>query len=271
MCKPNIMTTSVLMCVSRENDAQYLADCFQSLLSQTMPADEIIVVIDGPIPNNLNRTIEEYTDQLNFEVIKLNENVGFGRALNIGIARVTSDLIIRVDPDDICVANRIQLQTDYMKKNSEVIASSGNIVEFCSNNGDLQERPLPTDHAAIVKFAKKRSPLSHPASCIRTQPLKDLGGYPPLRKCQDYALWSLMLVKGYRLGNSPELLVRMRTDNMMSARRGYQYFLSELKLLDYQRDINFLNYFEYLSNLSQRFVLRFSPNAVKFLLYKYLR
>ena len=271
MYKPDIITTSVLMCVSSEDDAQYLADCFQSLLSQTIPADEIIVVIDGPVPKHLTHTIEEYTDLLNVEVIELNKNVGFGCALNIGLARVRSDLIIRVDPDDICVATRIQLQTSYMKNNPEVVASSGNIVEFCSHNGDLQQRPLPTDHAAIIKFAKKRSPLSHPASCIRTQTLKDVGGYPPLRKCQDYALWSLMLVKGYRLGNRPEILVRMRTDNMINARRGYQHFLSEVKLLNYQRGINFLNYFEYLSNLTGRFVLRLSPNTVKFFMYKYLR
>src|SRR5690606_13854066 len=82
-------------------------------------------------------------------------------------------------------------------------------------------------------------PLSHPLTIFRKHIILSVGGYPPLRKAQDYALWSLLLVRGYKLSNVPKVLLRMRAGNDLLVRRGFSYFRCECELLRFQRQIGF--------------------------------
>jgi hypothetical protein len=81
----------------------------------------------------------------------------------------------------------------------------------------------------------------------------------------------LLLVHGYRFANQPECLLWMRTGESLMARRGYQYFLNELRLLRFQREIGLLNGFDYVVNVMARFVLRIVPNRLKQLIYSLAR
>ena len=103
-----------------------------------------------------------------------------------------------------------------MLNNPHLAASSAWIEEF---NEDLTEskgvRTTPLGDINIDnKYAKLRSPLNHIPAIIRKSIILKIGGYPNFKKGQDYALWSLVLVKGYKLRNIGKVLAKVRSSSL---------------------------------------------------------
>jgi glycosyltransferase involved in cell wall biosynthesis len=265
------MALSVLMSVYAKETPENLAECLQSLCEQTLTADEVVLVEDGPISDELKAVIEQFRDTLNIVSVPLAENVGLACALNEGLKYCKHDLVARMDSDDIALPDRFQKQVAFMQHNPDIAASSGVIEEFNEAGQVISKRVLPLVHSEIVAFAKKRSPLSHPAVIFRKSVVLDVGGYPLFRNAQDYALWSLLIVKGYKLANLSDTLVRMRTGSEMMGRRGLSFLKRELQLLSYQRNIGLLSFREFAFNAIGRTVLRLSPAFIKTWLYKVAR
>lgn len=265
------MALSVLLSVYFKENSKYLESCLQSLTDQILNSDEVILVEDGPISSDLKIVIERFRKSLNIISVPLSENVGLACALNQGLLHCSYDLVARMDTDDIAVPDRFEKQVAFMQFNLDIVASSGFIEEFNDLGDILSQRVLPLEHNALVKFSKKRSPLSHPAVIFRKQAILAVGGYPEFRNAQDYALWSLLIVKGYKLANMPDILVRMRTGSEMMGRRGFEFLKCEIKLLKFQRSIGFLTLKEFVFNLLARSILRLSPLFIKRWLYRVAR
>jgi hypothetical protein len=126
-------------------------------------------------------------------------------------------------------------------------------------------------HNEIVQFAKYRCPINHPVAIFRKEAVLAVGGYPPLRRSQDYALWMLMLKHGYKFANISEVLFKMRCGKDFLKKRDIEHFKGEFELLKYQKSIKFINTFEYFRNMILRFIVRASPKFVKKIFYTLLR
>ena len=57
------MKFSVLMSLYIKEDPQFLRECFDSLVAQTYPADEIVVLFDGAVTPELEVVVENYQDK----------------------------------------------------------------------------------------------------------------------------------------------------------------------------------------------------------------
>ncbi|HAS0760575.1 TPA: glycosyltransferase, partial [Enterobacter hormaechei subsp. xiangfangensis] len=121
---------SVLMSIYSREKVEYLRCCLDSLAKQTLPANEIVIVIDGPIPNVLNEEIELWSKQLPIKTIKIKDNVGLGSALNIGLEYCSNELVARMDTDDICVQNRFSLQLNKFRECDDLQLLGGAIEEY---------------------------------------------------------------------------------------------------------------------------------------------
>lgn len=249
-------------------------EAFSSIWDQqTLKPSQIVLVKDGILSSELDGAIESWKSRLGdtLTVVSLPENLGLAKALNAGLKHCQYELVARMDTDDISLSRRFDSQVRFMGQNPEVVASSGFIKEFDDLGRVLGLRKLPIQHSDIVKFAKRRSPLSHPAVIFRRDVVLAVGGYPLFRNAQDYALWSVLIVKGYKLANLPEVLVKMRTGNDMYNRRGYSYLKKEMELLKFQYKVGLLSATDFLFNLVSRTALRLSPNFVKKFLYRIAR
>jgi glycosyltransferase involved in cell wall biosynthesis len=239
---------------------------------QTLKPSQIVVVVDGPVSQMITDAVSQAVGIVGDDVIDvvwLEENCGLGHALNLGIERCRYDLIARMDSDDISLRDRFEKQFFFMEANPDVAASSGYVEEWDVNMSVLLGiRKVPLGSTDIRKYAKRRCPLSHPASMIRKSAVLSVGGYPPLRRAQDYALWSVLLQEGQSLRNIDSVLVRMRVDGSVSRKRGFAHFKCELMVLRYQRSVGFIGYSDFLVNLGLRAVLRLSPSILKQFLYR---
>ena len=262
---------SVLMSVYSAESPQYLTECLQSLAEQTMTADEVVLVEDGPISAELSEVISLFKKKLNIISVCLNKNSGLAAALNIGLKSCSFDLVVRMDTDDVSVSNRFEKQIKFMNDNPDIAVSSGFVEEWSEDmSKKLDVRCLPSSHAEILLFSKYRSPMSHPAVIFRKEAVLRAGGYPSLYP-EDYPLWCTLLSKGYKMANLQEVLVRMRVGDGFISRRGRAFYEGEVKVFRYLAKIGFINRFQLYLNVVSKAVLRLSPNFVKKLLYKFSR
>ena len=94
---------SVLMAIYKNDDPEYFRISLKSMLSQSVPPDEVVLVLDGSIPHVLQAVIDELdTGHPNIiRTVALPKNVGLGTALKIGVTQCKNELIARMDADDI--------------------------------------------------------------------------------------------------------------------------------------------------------------------------
>ncbi|GJB81355.1 MULTISPECIES: glycosyltransferase [Pseudomonas] len=263
---------SVLISVYASEKPEFLAACLDSLTTQTRTACEVVLVEDGPIADSLKAVIEQFRAKLPIVSVALPVNVGLANALNEGLKHCTHDLVARMDTDDICLPERFERQLAHLQANPEVAVLGAMVEEYdLTMSHSLGPRRLPLDHEALCAFAKRRSPLSHPTVMFRKHAVLAVGGYPSFRKAQDYALWSLMLQKGYRIENLPDVLLKMRAGSELMQRRGKDYLKHELAIIRFQKDIGFISGGAFVVNALLRSVVRRSPAFLKQLLYKFAR
>lgn len=91
---------SVSVVVPVYNTEEYLAQCLDSLVDQTLEDIEILVVNDGS-PDNSQEIIDRYARQYPDKIVALKKpNGGLGDARNYGVARATGRYVGFVDSDD---------------------------------------------------------------------------------------------------------------------------------------------------------------------------
>ena len=77
---------SVLMSLYIKERPEYARACFESLLAQTLPATEWVIVEDGPLTEELYKLLDEYQHQYPGMIkrVRISQNGGLGPALARG-------------------------------------------------------------------------------------------------------------------------------------------------------------------------------------------
>lgn len=259
---------SFLMTVYKNTKLEYLKESMSSLLGQTLPAEQIVVVYDGPVPGEVDAYIgglEKSMPQV-FTVVRLSENRGLGLALREGTAYCRNELIARMDDDDFCMPYRAEKQCAFLRENPSVSVLSGNMDEFIgSPQNVVASRNLPLTHDEICKYQKSRSPFNHICVMMRKSELLRAGGYLHWHFNEDSYLWARMFLAGCRFANLPDVLCRARVGKDMYARRGgYKYYKSERDLYRFMYKNTIISLLDYVKAKSVRFVVQvLMPNGVR--------
>lgn len=233
---------SILLSLYHKEKAEYLEKCFESIWDyQTLKPNEIVLVLDGPIGEELTMSVEHWQKKLGIflKVVPLTENIGLGKALNEGLKHCSYNWVFRMDTDDICSPDRFEKQIKFIQQNPNVILFSGQVMEFDQDISDANVlKAVPVTHKEIKKFAQKRCPFNHMAVAYRRDVILNLGGYQHHLFMEDYNLWLRVIGHNYQVANLPEIILYARVGNGMHARRkGFQYIKSEKQLLDLKKQL----------------------------------
>lgn len=230
------MNFSVLMSVYHKEQAEYLRQALDSVFAQTLKANEVVLVEDGPLTKELDEVIEEYQQKYSeLKVIKLAKNGGLGKALNEGLKHCSFDVVARMDTDDICVPGRFEKQIKYMEIHPEVDIVGGQITEFIGAPDNIVSyRRVPLDNDSIYKYMKSRCALNHVTVMFKKSAVLKAGKYQDWFWNEDYYLWIRMMINKCKFANMDIILVNVRIDkNMYRRRGGMKYFKSEKRLQQY--------------------------------------
>lgn len=213
---------SVLMSVYYKEKAEYLELAIESMLKQTVPPEQFVIVEDGKLTEELEQVIIRYEkqDPNLFTIVRLDENRGLGLALNEGMKHCRNELVARMDSDDISLPERCEKILKEFVNDKQLVICGCNIDEFYGEISNLRtSRVVPREHNDIKKFMKKRQAFNHPTVIYKKSKVIEAGGYIILRRKEDFDLFSRMISLGYNTKNVPESLYLYRADDMNYLRR----------------------------------------------------
>ena len=219
------MTESVSVVIPVYDGSRYLSEAIDSILEQTAPPDEIIVVDDGSSDGSIEPA-SRYPVR-----ILTKEHGGIGPARNHGVRASSGELIAFLDSDDLWTPRKLELQTAALAA-ADVDIVFGHQEEFVSPDAD--PRPLRPPYP--------RGPgNSASLSLIRRPAFERVGPFTG-RWVQGEWIdwWARARDEGIRAAVVPEVLVRRRlherNHSRLQARARGEYAAILKESLDRRRE-----------------------------------
>ena len=221
-CRPTI---SVI--IPTYNCAHYIAESIQTVLLQTQPASQILIVDDGSIDNT--QTVVEQFDDRRIQYIR-NPHAGVSAARNKGLDLSNGEFIAFLDADDLWRPEMLERQLRILGQRCEIVYSFTNFVRFdnesrerlaeqfsyydelnslplrfCDNRGSFL---IEADaFESIVRFGE--IPAYTQCMLFRTDLISDLRFNESLRICEDIEFVLRASLRG-RAGGTFEVLADVR-------------------------------------------------------------
>lgn len=258
---------SVLMSVYIKEKPDFLRLSIESMMSQTVPTNDFVLICDGPLTNELNQVIGELQEKYKkiINVVRFEENRGLGHALNVGVKTCKNDIIARMDSDDISRSYRCERELEVLCSNKDISIVGSNIEEFVDNPDIIcSKRIVPENHEQIVTFSKMRNPFNHPSVMFRKEDVLKVGNYTDVRFMQDYYLWIDMLIAGFKGYNIQDSLVLMRAGNNLYKRRsGVLYIKIQINLFRKMLKAGYISNIQFFKFVLIRICSSLSPNWLR--------
>ena len=179
-----MMTITTIIPV--RNREQLVVRALESVMSQTYPSMEVIVVDDAST-DGTPHVVENLAKKFrNLILIRLTENVGAARARNVGAEVAKGDLLAFLDSDDTWYPKKLEKQINEFQANKDIVAI------FCgclvtTNNSSHRTIP-PTDMSLMALY--HRNPCSCSTLLMPKKAFAQVGGFDvSLPSCQDWDLF----------------------------------------------------------------------------------
>ncbi len=190
------------------NAETYIGEAISSVLNQGFANFELVIVNDGST-DNTERVIRSFNDP---RIVLVNQaNGGIAAALNRGLAIARAGLVARFDADDICCAERLQVQYDFLSAHPDYIIT-GSDADFIDrdNNHVFTYSPPWHSNEAIQALEKSICPFIHSGVLFRKEVIIQAGGYNQhAHAFEDHLLWRKIVKQG-KVCNIPKVLLKVR-------------------------------------------------------------
>lgn len=269
------MEFSVLLSVYRKEKPAFLRQALDSIFSQTVTSDDVVLVEDGILPDALEAVVKEYEGEYpELHVVRFEQNRGLGFALNDGLKYCRHDLVARADTDDVNHRDRFERELHVFEEHPDYDLVSSWIDEFITNPSEItSQRRMPETPEELYTYGKRRCPVNHPVCMYRKKAVEKVGGYQTDLFPEDYYLWMKMLKAGSKFYCIQDSLLSFRYDpNTFRRRGGWKYAKDEMYTQwKAYRDLHYLSFKDFLVNLMIRGTVRVMPNSLRSLVYKIMR
>lgn len=209
-----------------KNAETTLKECLDSIVSQEYNNFEIVAVDDFS-EDGSSSLIEEYHDQ-RFRLIK-NRSEGLVNALNYGLNECRSDLIARMDADDVMHPARLLKQIEHLNKYSDIVLVGTQVRKF-------PDEKIQSGYKEYIRWQNScistedinnqiyiESPLAHPSVMFRKNIIQSIGGYRDGDFPEDYDLWLRLYHAGQYMDKVPEVLLDWRESDSRLSRTSRRY------------------------------------------------
>lgn len=191
------------------NGMPYLPEMLASLEAQSYRDFLVLLWDNGSTDGTVEEAQKWIPSRLPGQVIS-----GQALPLHACLARMVemaeSELIARMDADDICFPDRFALQVRYLADHPEVAVLGGQ-VELIGGGGEHIEAELrfPVERFEIYFSFLFRNPISHPTVVFRRQAILEVGNYAVEKPVEDYDLWMRVATR-FVIANLSETLLKYR-------------------------------------------------------------
>lgn len=190
------------------NGAAYLAQAMDSILAQSLPDLELIVIDDGSTDDSA-AIANAYKDP-RVRFLQNSCNLGLSLTRNRGIDAAHGEYIAFLDSDDIALPQRLQLQVEYLDAHSD-IAAVGASAQPINANGEVTgpDWRCPGDPNFCKAMLLFRAYINTSTFTARTPVLRQSRFDTAIALGEDFNLYN-SLCSQYRLLNLPQTLIQCR-------------------------------------------------------------
>lgn len=186
------------------NAEKYLREAIESVLLQSFADFEFLIINDASTDTSVD-IIQSFSDP-RIKLVENERNLGISATLNKGISLASTDLIARMDADDISYPARLQKQVQHFSEHPDCVLVSAEAREISEEGTELSvDHFEPSHFHYMLNF---QCWIYHPTVMYRKQAVEREGGYTE-RYCEDYDLWWKMSRKS-EIGHLPEVLLDYR-------------------------------------------------------------
>ena len=190
----NNPSISVLM--SCFNGEQWIEEAIRSVLNQSHPIDEFIIVNDGSTDKSLEVIKNFSTEDPRIKIIDKN-NSGLADSLNVGIKKCSSEWIARIDVDDIWHIDKIINQVRIITKTKNINFISGSMIEIDKYGKNIKTYKYPKKNKKLRQnlLSLKKFP-PHSSVIYKKSFVEEVGMYRKIiKRAEDHDLWLRMSEK----------------------------------------------------------------------------
>ncbi|MDN3548010.1 glycosyltransferase family 2 protein [Mucilaginibacter aquaedulcis] len=190
------------------NAGKYIREAIDSVLQQTFTDFELLIVNDGSTDNTVE-VIQSFNDPR--IVMIYQDNKGVSLALNKGLQYARAPYVARFDADDVCVAERLDLQYKFMTDNPEytIIGSAANYMDM-DGNFLFTSIPPAIQNDDIQQLDPSVCPFIHSTVFYKKEVILNAGGYNEhAYTFEDHFLWANIL-KSQKACNFSQPLIKLR-------------------------------------------------------------
>jgi len=185
----------VSMIVPCYRQAHFLAGALRCALTQTYPALEIIVVNDGS-DDETEQVAGEFGDRIRYIH---QENQGLPAARNSGIAAATGEYLHYFDADDLLHPSAVAWLVEAMDgRHDRMIVMGHRLFETSPQEEGARECMPGVHRKALPDLLHGNFGPPHSYLCSRDA-VNRVGGFAPLRSCEDWDLWIRLALDGAEL------------------------------------------------------------------------
>jgi glycosyltransferase involved in cell wall biosynthesis len=185
-----MLNPKVTVLMSVFNEQIYLRTAIESILNQTFSDFEFLIIDDGS-KEPIEDLIADYKDSRIRSFRQ--ENMGLARSLNKGLQLARGDYIARMDADDVCRSDRLELQIRQIAADPQIdlLGSFFDIVD--ENERLIETKELIIDPIYRLWRLQFHNNYGHGTVMLKKQSVLKQGMYDEtLLYAQDYDLWSRM-------------------------------------------------------------------------------
>lgn len=226
------MAPKISVVMSTHNDAPYLGAAIDSILEQTYPDFEFIIINDAS--SDETATILQGFDDPRLRIIHNETNLGLARSLNRGLELAQGDFIARMDADDIATPSaRFADQLAFLADHPQIGMLSGDMVSISAQGEPLVDTSFyegqAASHAILAWKFLWACPISHITVMMRQDLLKthNLGYDPAMNNAEDYDLWT-RLARHTQLYRSEQVWAYRR---VLDTSISHRYLENQLRLV----------------------------------------
>jgi len=215
---------------------KYISKTLKSILDQTYKNFEIIFIYDDSNNEDLNLIRKLLSKFKKKKLIINKKNLGVAKSRNIGLRFCSGLYAAFIDSDDIWKKKKLSVQINFMKKNfSDFTFTSYNIIN--ENDKCIGKRKATKDAEYIDMTKSNYIGLS--TVVINLKKIKNIK-FPNLKTQEDFALWLLLLRKGYKLNYLNQFLTSWRKSNNSLSSNIFQKISDAFKLYYLYENKNFI-------------------------------
>ena len=258
----NVLPKVSVVIPTYRRTVEYVSRAVESVLNQTYPNVEIIVIDDSTSAYDKRHETQAYFDSLGRDnVIYLQNEKNLNGALtrNRGIEVATGEYITFLDDDDEYLPEKIKKQLEFMLGNGCDVSFTD--LGLYSPNGTMVDYREYTaiesfDNEYLLRYHLTRHLTGTPTFMFKAEKLREIGSFDSVKVGQEFRLMLKAILAGLKIAYMPECHVKAYRHPDGGISGGANKIAGEKDLFAFKQQ-----FFPKLSKAEQRFV-RFRYHAV---------